>query len=250
MDRDDIITRIHKEIEDMQKTIDDEEGLTDEQKSELTEEIAAFRTQLDQDDPGEEDVLSELATLPGFDMEALDAAGNPAETGTWREIRRIMVEVLELKHILYSDGEDDGTVTAQFGMADEEGRKLVMRVIFTPKAKCVLIRAGYHFDIDRRVLPIARMFICRRNFETRFTRIEIDATDGEVYACVVMRSEDLDTAPTGFAMMMHLAISEGFEEYDTLHRYSRGEFTDEERAAFLEEVERISPLMLEDDQGK
>ena len=33
--------------------------------------------------------------------------------------------------------------------------------------------------------------------------------------------------------------------YDTLRRYSRAQFTDEERAEFLAEVELISPLMLE-----
>ena len=79
----------------------------------------------------------------------------------------------------------------------------------------------------------------------RYTRIELDARDGEVYICLVMRVEDPAEPPASFVRMLNLTISTGFDEYDTLRRYSRAQFTDEERAEFLAEVELISPLMLE-----
>ena len=135
--------------------------------------------------------------------------------------------------------------TAQFGMGDGEGRQLVMKVIYTPDADCIQFRAGYPFNVDRSVLPIARSFICKRNYEMRYTRIELDARDGEVYICLVMRVEDPAEPPASFVRMLNLTISTGFDEYDTLRRYSRAQFTDEERAEFLAEVELISPLMLE-----
>lgn len=276
MEYDDLIAKIRSKIarklDDLQKTIASDEDLDDKQRASLTETVEDLREKLNTGGPNEAKELRAMAALFDVETDGLEAdsasgagdelsalagmfdddvesdpepAERPSQEGAWRDIRRIMVYEMELKNILYSDDDDD-FITAQFGMGDGEGRKLVVRVIYTPDADCVQIRAGYPFDIDRRVLPIARMFICKRCYEMRYTRIEMDSRDGEVYVCTVLRSEDRQQAPEGFRGMLHLTMSVAFDEYDTLQRYARAEFTDEERAAFLEEVERISPLMLED----
>ena len=267
MKRERAIRLLQKEIDSLRNNILEDEDLGEEQRAALLKSADDLRAQLNSDDDGDEH-LHFLLSLFGYDGATIDDEGGqqgeddalsslahaapPAgandlavfdESAMWNKIRRILVDTMELKHILYSDGEED-YYTAQFSMGDGEGRQLIVRVIYTPDASCIQFRAGYPFNVDRSVLPIARSFICKRNYEMRYTRLELDARDGEVYVCLVMRTEDPSEPPASFVRMLNLAISTGFDEYDTLRRYSRAEFTDEERAEFLAEVELISPLML------
>ena len=269
MEREKAIRLLQKEIDALCKNIQEDPDLDEEKRASLLESANGLRDQLNSNSDGDEH-LHLLLSLFGYDGATIDdedgerddgdalatlAGSAPATTGAgslpifdesamWGKIRSILVDTMELKHILYSDGEDD-YYTDQFGMGDGEGRQLVMKVIYTPDADCIQFRAGYPFNVDRSVLPIARSFICKRNYEMRYTRIELDARDGEVYICLVMRVEDPAEPPASFVRMLNLTISTGFDEYDTLRRYSRAQFTDEERAEFLAEVELISPLMLE-----
>lgn len=263
MEREKAIKLVQKEIDTLRKNIQEDPDLDDEKRASLLASAHDLSEQLHAEDGNSSDEgLRALLTLFGYDgttiddgepggegdalsaLASADGAAEPDGKGMWDKIRHILVDTMELKHILYSDGED-GYYTAQFGMGDGEGRQLVVKVIYTPDADCIQFRAGYPFNVDRSVLPIARSFVCKRNFEMRYTRIELDARDGEVYICLVTRTEDPDEPPASFARMLNLTISVGFDEYDTLLRYSRAKFTDEERAEFLAEVELISPLMLE-----
>ena len=257
MEREKAIRLLQKEIDALRKNIQEDSDLDEEQRASLLESANGLRDQLNSnsdgdehlhlllslfgydgatidDEDGERDDGDALATLAGSAPATAGACSLPIfdESAMWGKIRSILVDTMELKHILYSDGEDD-YYTAQFGMGDGEGRQLVVKVIHTPDADCIQFRAGYPFNVDRSVLPIARSFI------------ELDARDGEVYICLVMRVEDPAEPPASFVRMLNLTISTGFDEYDTLRRYSRAQFTDEERAEFLAEVELISPLMLE-----
>ena len=271
MERETAIRLLRKELDGLRRNIQEDQDLDDEKRASLLASANDLEEQLDESDDGvsANERIKALLSLFGYEGVTVEdgcGSGEPAdddalselakaasnadslaiidEGAIWSKIRRILAKDMELKHILYSDGEDD-YYTAQFGMGDGEGRQLVMRVIYTPDADCIQFRAGYPFNIDRSVLPIARSFICKRNYEMRYTRIELDARDGEVYICLVTRVEDPSEPPASFARMLNLTISVGFDEYDTLRRYSRAEFTDEERAEFLAEVELISPLMLE-----
>lgn len=244
MERDEMITRYREELERIQQLIDHDENLSDEDRASFTKIMDELRASVEEGGSPTGDQLSMIAGLLGEQTDE-GASNAPSSMGTWKQIRTALADTMGLRHIMYSDDED-GYVTAQFGMSDGEGRKLNMRVTFTPDADCVQIRAGYPFDIDLRILPIARMYVCRRNFEMRYTRIEMDARDGEVLVNLVLHCLDHDALPEGFEDMVRLTMSVGFDEYDALRRYSRAEFTDEEREEFLKEVEKISALMLED----
>lgn len=271
MKREKAIKLVRKEIDTLCKNIQEDPDLDDKQRASLLDSAHGLADQLnDGEDDGDsvDERLSSLLTLFGYDGAVIDdkddeqeeegdalsalasaatGANDPStsdEEAMWGKIRHALVDTMSLKHILYSDGEED-YFTAQFGMGDGEGRQLIVKVIYTPDANCIQFRAGYPFNVDRSILPIARTFICKRNYEMRYTRIELDARDGEVYICLVMRTEDPQEPPASFVRLLNLTISVGFDEFDTLRRYSRAEFTDDERAEFLAEVERISPLMLE-----
>lgn len=263
MERKEAIEFVAQELDKIRKSVEEDPELDDEQRAALLASADNLEKELRSgegedvdanlkallslfgrsgalDDDEESDTLSLLAN----ESSDLDEPKVIACDEIWRSIRCTLADDMHLKHILYSDGEDD-YYTAQFGMGDGEGRQLIVRVIYTPDVDCIQFRAGYPFTVDQNILPIARTYICKRNYEMRYTRIELDERDGEVYVCLVMRMEDPHKLPPNFQLMLNLAISVGFDDYDTLRRYSRAEFTDEERADFLAEVERISSLMLE-----
>lgn len=247
MGTDDEMKELRDGLDRLEKIVSQDKDLEDDEREQILDQVRVARENLDAGNP---DGAVAAAALAGVGLSMLkglvdeEDSSRPSEHGIWKDIRRVLVDELGLKHLLYSD-DDEGFVTVQFGMSDDQGRRLVMRVIYTPAARCVQVYAGYPFDIDRRMLPIVRAYICRQNYEARYTRIEVDDRDGEVYVNLVMRASDQNKAPDDFALLLHLTMATGFDEFDTLQRYSRGDFTDEERTAFLEEVERISPLMLE-----
>lgn len=268
MKREEIIAMLEEELTKVHKQIEVDEDITEEQRESLLstsnslleslEEAKAddaanlplqaicamfgkdFDELLDSEEAEDGDPLTALAN----GAESTEDDGSIRNKPVWQKIRHILRDEMSLKNILYSEDDED-YITAQFGMGDGEGKKLTVRVIYTPGADSVQMRAGYPFDIDLQILPIARTYICQRNYEMRYTRIEMDQRDGEVYISTVMRLDDPNKLSNGsFVRLLHLTMSTGFDEYDTFRRYSRAEMTDDERAHFLSEVERISKLML------
>ncbi len=269
MKRKEIIAMLEKELTKVHEQIKADESITEEQRENLLstsnslleslEEAKADETENLQlealcmmfgkdfaellDDDGDDDADDPLSALAN-NTDGTSDDGSIRNRPVWQKIRHILRDEMNLKNILYGEDEED-YVTAQFGMGDGEGKKLTVRVIYTPDADSVQMRAGFPFDIDLQILPIARTYVCQRNYEMRYTRIEMDQRDGEVYIATVMRLDDPDKLSSGsFVRLLHLTMSTGFDEYDTFRRYSRAEITDDERAHFLGEVERISKLML------
>ena len=140
--------------------------------------------------------------------------------------------------------EDEGELARlRYALGDGSGRAVDMNVSYDCDTRNLQVRAIYRFRIDPRALPVAEAYICARNYRTLWTRIELDASDGEVYVNIVCPLDDREHVPARFGDFLLLAASEAFEHFDTFERLSRCELADAEVSQLLDRLGALAPLI-------
>ena len=175
------------------------------------------------------------------DKDPLGLKTPPSSHETWLAIKEAIRED-GIKGVFFSE-ENDGHAMLQYGIGDGSGQHLNIIVVYDPEASSVMIRAKYPFYVDRRMLPIARKHICNRCWAMRYTRLEIGEQDGEIVLNTIIPHTSHEGLPVMFETLLHLVHHSAFVEYETLERYSRCELSQEERDAFLEEIQNIAPVI-------
>ncbi|HIR00854.1 MAG TPA: hypothetical protein IAA69_01035 [Candidatus Aveggerthella stercoripullorum] len=139
------------------------------------------------------------------------------EDGAWEEIKKAVLEGLGRRGVFSSmtDARPSLKYTIRY-----QGSVTHIQVVYEPQANAIQIRASFPFYVCDETMVLAKSYACQKTRSWRFTKLELDESDGEVLVTHVCYWPHRDHAPEYIEHLIDLVENTALGCCDELRRYS------------------------------